>query len=499
MMKTIRLSTLLPFILLWLQPLFAHYDASYYHGAGTVLPGGINYRWMKGLRDDLRVSELSLPGTHDSMATPERCGRYYVDFGISTDVCATQVLPLGGQLTAGIRALDIRARRDENTFHLVHGSVDLDATFDYVLDVIQEFLTNEKSEFILMRLKEEGDAEDSDMEFHEIFEEYRLQYPDLFWEPNKSGHENNPMLGTEGDPDSIRGKIVVLQNFYEPSWSNTRYGIEYLKVDEDHDQNCHLEFTQDCYALDNNWDLYSGKWERVERHINRANSPTSERNQLYVNFLSGSVGSFPYFVASGHSSAGTTAPRLATGATTPLFGDKWQKFPRVDCFLGICTIAFEGVNTLVRNQILNTPIDRRTGVLFMDFPGYSLIEAIIDVNPMPAPPGLEVTFNNNPIYGYGTVRSNDLRIDCAANGDPKCKADYADDGSDTAVLTAIPRSDSVFHSWNGPGVSCSGSTSCSIHMYGNRNVTPVFLLKPRLTVNPSGAGNGTFSLCRLAG
>jgi len=307
------------------------------------------------------------------------------------------------------------------------------------------------------------------------------------------------MLGEQGQPDSIRGKIVILQNFSEPRYGGPRYGIEYPKVD--------TGFTQDYAALDNNWDLYSGKWERVERHLNLTNSPDSQRHQIYVNFMSGSAdgnpwewgtfllewGSLPYFVASGHSSPGTGAPRLATGATTPLFGDKWQKFPRVDCFLGICTIAFEGVNMLVRDQILNTPILRRTGVMFMDFPGACLIDAIINVNPMPAPPGLQVTLNNDPAYGRGHVTSADGKINCSAAGQETCKADYADAGTDTAVLTATADADSVFHSWQGPGVLCGGSNPCPIAMYGNRNVTPWFLLKPRLTVTPVGAGSGLIS------
>ncbi|WGS41944.1 hypothetical protein LFL97_19875 [Burkholderia sp. JSH-S8] len=101
--------------------------------------------------------------------------------------------------------------------------------------------------------------------------------------------------------------------------------------------------------MSTNWDLHDGKWAAVKAHLNLANS--GNRGIGYINYLSASGGSFPYFVASGHSSPNTDAPNLATGLTTPGWNSRYPDFPRVHCFIGICTIAFEGTNILTYEYI----------------------------------------------------------------------------------------------------------------------------------------------------
>lgn len=120
--------------------------------------------------------------------------------------------------------------------------------------------------------------------------------------------------------------------------------------------------------------MYS-KWLKVKAQLIKA----SKNKQDYINFLSGSIGSFPYFVASGHSSPETKAPRLLTGLTTPGWNNTYPDFPRVSCFIGICSIAFEGVNTLTKNYIINNKLNY-VGIVVADFPGSGLINAIIDTN-----------------------------------------------------------------------------------------------------------------------
>ena len=100
-----------------------------------------------------------------------------------------------------------------------------------------------------------------------------------------------------------------------------------------------------------------------------------------MNYLSGANGSFPYFVVSGHSSPGTSAPRLSTGLTTPVWKDSYPDFPRVDCFIGICTIAFEGTNILTANYIANSSYGSSiVGMVMTDFPGKRFVENIIRLN-----------------------------------------------------------------------------------------------------------------------
>ena len=84
-----------------------------------------------------------------------------------------------------------------------------------------------------------------------------------------------------------------------------------------------------------NWDQYN-KWMDVKNFLAASNTAGISR----ISFWTGNTGSFPYFVASGKSSSGNGAGRLATGLTTPGFSSSYPDFPRVACFIGICTIVF---------------------------------------------------------------------------------------------------------------------------------------------------------------
>ena len=123
-----------------------------------------------------------------------------------------------------------------------------------------------------------------------------------------------------------------------------------------------------------NWDLYD-KWLAVKGAIQNANS----QGHSFITFWTGHAGSFPYFVASGKSSPGNWAPRLVTGLTTPGWKNSYPDFPRVACFIGICSIVFEGINILGYNFIVNNGISYM-GVVFTDFIGDVVITKSIQLN-----------------------------------------------------------------------------------------------------------------------
>jgi 1-phosphatidylinositol phosphodiesterase len=226
------------------------------------------------------------------------------------------------------------------------------------------------SETVLIRLKEEYDPANNSRSFADTFLTYmdnydgdlQATYGAYVWRPN--GTTNPPL-------SQVRGKIIfMLESSRFTSAQMTAWGIPY--------EDSSIMSVQDNYNLSTNWDLY-GKWESVKGHLHAADS--GNRNLIYINYLSGSGGSFPYFVASGHSSPGTTAPRLSTGLTTPGWNSSYPDFPRVDCFIGICTIAFEGTNTLTKNYLEAGRV-RFSGIVMADFPGDGLISAIISRNPL---------------------------------------------------------------------------------------------------------------------
>ena len=124
----------------------------------------------------------------------------------------------------------------------------------------------------------------------------------------------------------------------------------------------------------NGWDLYD-KWIAVKTFISSSNTAGESR----LGFWTGNGGSFPYFVASGKSSPGDSAPRLATGLTTPGFKNTFPEFPRVACFIGICTIANVGVNIMAYDYIMNNTV-QYMGIVFTDFVGEPLLQKIISLN-----------------------------------------------------------------------------------------------------------------------
>ena len=118
---------------------------AYYRGNDIPLD---NPDWMAGLSDDLLLSQLSLPGTHDTMA------RGCDDWATCQDV------PLADQLQAGIRVLDIRCKNEYSRasghyFSLYHGFYCYLGTFDEVADECKAFLTAHPGETVVMRIMQE--------------------------------------------------------------------------------------------------------------------------------------------------------------------------------------------------------------------------------------------------------------------------------------------------------------------------------------------------------
>ena len=320
-------------------------NQGYSHNNGTCQN---NSKWMSKLKDNKTLSSLSIPGTHDTMS-----------LGFGGDIAQTQSKTLENQLISGVRFLDIRlaARPQSKDFlYLHHGFVYLNATFNQVLNILINFLKNNPTETIIMRLKQEYTNESYDV-FIALLEKFLNN-------PAYSNYVYNNIQNTNPTLKELRGKILVLQNFGGTlkwmSYSNNFY-------------------IQDHYILKNNWDLYS-KWEKVKSHLMEANQSFLKGNSTkFMNFTSANEGSFPYFVASGHSSPQTSAPNLLTGLTEPAFKSYYPDFPRVNRFGIFSSIAFEGINELTKAYIdKNKP--SYVGIIVSDFPGQGLINSIININ-----------------------------------------------------------------------------------------------------------------------
>lgn len=300
-------------------------------------PGYSNPNWMSTISQDLNISNISIPGTHNSLSL------------YGGDIPKTQSLNISSQLEMGIRYLDVRFKLRDNNLLAYHGPVYQYSTFNDLLFSVSSFLMSHPSETILIRVQNEDGANVYAAEFYRKFNEILKPYKSL----NTIPKTDNPLLR------DVRGKFVFIRDF---NTMGERIGIERGAL-----------FIQDNYTLRTNWDLH-GKWNDVKQHFYSISG-----SKISLNYLSASTGSFPYFVASGKSSPQTHAPQLWTGIVTTNSG-VYPDFPRVSCLGSLCSIMFKGINQLTSDWISAGRFPRKLGIVVMDFPGGKLVRNIIKAN-----------------------------------------------------------------------------------------------------------------------
>lgn len=295
--------------------------------------------WMGDLPDDLPISEMSVPGTHETMAR----------FGGPAPEC--QTLTLKKQLDAGLRAFDIRLRHIENVFAIHHAAYFQNAFFgDDVLQVFIDFLADHPTETIIMRAKREHNVKDVTRSFGETFAWYMSMYGGAVWQI--TDNSTYPTLG------QVRGKIVILQN---------------CRADEDDDGPCvdgmfepvkeygypwNDLFIQDDYVVYWTHASMNGKADSIRLHFE--NAILGNPGDMYVNFTSGSAGMNPVDVARGI----------------------WIPFRYSD---GMNERTYRYLSLLLAQGFVG-----RLGVVMSDFPGAGLIDVIIAHN------GLPMLLGNDP-------------------------------------------------------------------------------------------------------
>lgn len=165
--------------------------------------------WMYFLPDDLHLSEISIPGTHDSMSfnTITIMGAFAR--------CQYPYMSIERQLSSGVRYFDIRVDEDMIT---VHGMVSMQINF---ADVIKKFafFVSKSREFLVVRIKAELskvliDRENAEREFFSKMGRILSDYVDYFVDTN--------VLRSDPKIEKLRGKIVLIDDmtFQNSSISN---------------------------------------------------------------------------------------------------------------------------------------------------------------------------------------------------------------------------------------------------------------------------------------
>ncbi|MGH3785135.1 MAG: phosphatidylinositol-specific phospholipase C [Pseudonocardiaceae bacterium] len=189
--------------------------------------------WMRDIPDDVRVTTLSIPGTHDSCSVDGILG-----FG------KTQNLDLADQLNAGIRFLDIRLAYYRDDLFVHHDVVHMGKCYADVLKICSSFLGQHPSEAIFMSIKNESRFDSNlgqfapsqvfgkargdranwvvrSSSFEHAFQARTWQHVEdesFFYNlaiprPNNGSETANPTLTSQTTMGEIRGKIVLLRRF----------------------------------------------------------------------------------------------------------------------------------------------------------------------------------------------------------------------------------------------------------------------------------------------
>lgn len=214
--------------------------------------------WVSHIPGHMKLSEMTIPGTHDTAA-------FQVDQSYLEAFAKCQTLSLRDQLHAGIRFLDIRCRHYCNSFLLYHGIAALGQEFGRdVWAVCRAFLIDHPQETIIMSVKEEGDAEGNapGRTFASRFDEY-CQGNEVWW----YREDRVPTL------QEVRGKIVLVRRFDGSAglaWSR-------LNVQDDYDMSV--------------FDA-GRKLDAMRQHLDRAHA-SADANAWFINFSSATGGSIP--------------------------------------------------------------------------------------------------------------------------------------------------------------------------------------------------------------
>ena len=160
--------------------------------------------WMRALPDDMPLSDVVLPGTHDS-ATKNVQLAYF---------SKCQALTVGGQLEAGFRYLDIRLGANGDQFKLMHGFTNCTTsgwpwaatlTLDDVLADCYAFLAAHPSEAIVFAVKQEHGSETPE-QFEALLSAYIAKNADAWLLSDAI-----PSVG------EARGRIVLVRHYEDKS------------------------------------------------------------------------------------------------------------------------------------------------------------------------------------------------------------------------------------------------------------------------------------------
>ena len=259
----------------------------------------VGNNWITPLDDNIYVSQLSIPGTHDA-ATGD---------GTTFSLGKTQELTLDKQFEIGIRAFDLRPAVSDGDLILCHGEVATKFNWDQVMERFKYYLSEHPGEFIIAFIRHEDEYDNKNSNWGSIMQG---KLESLKAETNPKTNES---YTADFKPDltvgELRGKILFLcrdwtkYNDAGPvvggytGWSHSPSGSEvsiYYSRTVSGTMNI-----QDCYAPseDGQSKIYNTrkfpeiKWNGIKTLLDKSmafHSDPSVVNRWSVNHTSGYTG-----------------------------------------------------------------------------------------------------------------------------------------------------------------------------------------------------------------
>lgn len=258
-----------------------------------------NKEWMNEVENKL-ISTINIPGTHDSFA---------LNGGYMIYKC--QSLDLISQLISGIRYFDLRCVLENNIIEIYHMDYKQNINLDNILEIINDFLIQHPSEFIIVRIKEEIKL-DRNIDIKSIILNILLKYKDIIYVNTNS---QIPFL------NEVRGKLIVLDDKL-----NLSIGYKWEDM-----------IIQDDYLI-TEMKYIENKLNSINNHFIK-NSKSKIENAFIINHLSSSCVPKFYIDVSPCSSSFTSNRFLYD-----ILIEKQKEF----CTFGIMPIDFPGDDLITK-------------------------------------------------------------------------------------------------------------------------------------------------------
>lgn len=181
--------------------------------------------WMGALPSSTKIEQLSVPGTHDSLAL----------YGIADLSGQCQSLPLKEQLHLGVRLLDVRLKMEGGQLRAVHSFIDQKQPFKTSVQTMEEFLDAHPNETLFVSIKMESTPASEAPSFEKLLKEY-LSGPRWYL--------GGSMPDTLGE---ARGKAVLLSRYQDPSMGVNWYRF-FRHMDNAIGEDCDY-YLQDHYRV----------------------------------------------------------------------------------------------------------------------------------------------------------------------------------------------------------------------------------------------------------